>query len=368
MTAERPIVDCDVHPLVSGGMESLLRHMPSTWARRFEGRDIVGQSPFPPVRYAHPVGFLRADAQTPHGGPAGSDPEHLVSHHLDAQGVSAAVLLMLQAGALAAWVDEEEAAVLATAFNAHLVEEWLPVDARLHGCIVVAPHDPERAAEEIARWAGSERVVGVFLPLLGMLMGHRHYRPIHAAAAEHGLPVVIHGSGAEGIYVGAPLSPGGIPSTYVERYVDMPQIAQANVSSLVFEGTFERFPDLRVVFSEWGFSWAAALMWRMDKAWRGLRVEVPWVKRPPSDYVADHIRFTTEPIDEPPVSGQLQEMLAMIRADRTLMFSTDYPHWDNDTPSFVLSRIPREYRARVAYQNARELFGSRLALDLPAAA
>jgi predicted TIM-barrel fold metal-dependent hydrolase len=216
--------------------------------------------------------------------------------------------------------------------------------------------------KEIQRWADTERVVGVYLPLLNMLMGHRHYHPIYAAAAERGLPIVSHGSGAEGIYLGAPVGAGGIPSSYIERYVDMPQLAQANVSSLVFEGVFERFPALKVVFSEWGFSWLAALLWRMDKAWTGLRVEVPWVRRPPSEYVAEHIRVTTEPIDEPPVPGQLQQMLEMIVAERTLLFSTDYPHWDNDTPAFVLSRIPRGYRDRVAHGNAQEVFGERLRL------
>lgn len=356
---EMQVIDCDVHPLV-GGIDCLLPYMDAEWRRRLEGRDVVAASPFPAARYPHPLGFLRQDAQTPGGGPAGSDPDYLITHHVVPNGIAALVLLSLQAGALASWVNIEEAAVLARAYNSFFLEEWLPRDERMSLAIVVSPHDPELAAQEIARCAGREGVVGVFLPLLDRLMGHRYYEPIYRAAADHELPIVVHGSGAEGMFPGAPASAGGIPSTYVERYVDMPQIAQANVASLVFEGTFERFPAMKVVFVEWGFSWLAPVLWRMDKAWRGLRVETPWVRRPPSEYVFDHIRFTTEPIDEPAHLRHLHQVCEMIHAERTLLFSTDYPHWDNDTPSFVLGKLPAALRARVAGINARETFGERM--------
>jgi predicted TIM-barrel fold metal-dependent hydrolase len=354
------IVDCDVHPTVPG-IDRLLPYLSPAWRRRFAGRDVVAASPFPPTRYPHPVGFLRRDAATPEGGAAGTDPEHVRRHHVEPNRIAALVLLSLQAGALAGWVDVEESIALAHAYNAFFVEEWLPQDPRMNLSIVVSPHDPQRAAEEIAHWAGTERVVGVFLPLLDRLMGHRWYHPVYAAAADHGLPIVIHGSGAEGMFPGAPPTAGGVPATYTERYVDMPQIAQANVASLVFDGIFERFPALRVAFVEWGFSWLPALLWRMDKAWRGLRVETPWVRRPPSEYVVERIRLTTEPIDEPDDPRHLRQMVERAHGERTLMFSTDYPHWDNDTPAFVLGKLPPAVRDRVAGANARELFGDRLA-------
>lgn len=354
------IVDCDVHPLVSG-IDRLLPHLEPRWRRRFDGRDVVASSPFSAARYWHPLGILRRDAQPPDGGLPGTDPEHLIAHHADAHGLASLVLLSLQAGALASWVNVDEAAALASAYNRFFVEEWLPRDPRFNLAIVVSPHDPEQAALEIERHARTERVVGVFLPLVDRLMGHRFYDPIYAAATRHELPILMHGSGAEGMFPGAPATAGGVPSTYVERYVGMPQIAQASVASLVFEGAFERFPRLRISFVEWGFSWLAPLLWRMDKAWRGLRVETPWVRKPPSEYVFEHLRFTTEPLDEPSEVRHLHELLEMIQAERTLMFSTDYPHWDNDTPAFVLGKMPAKIRDRVAAENARELFGQRLA-------
>ena len=39
-----------------------------------------------------------------------------------------------------------------------------------------------------------------------------------------------------------------------------------------------RFPALRLVLLECGFSWLPSLLWRMDKHWRSLWPEIPWVR------------------------------------------------------------------------------------------
>ena len=42
---------------------------------------------------------------------------------------------------------------------------------------------------------------------------------------------------------------------------------------------------------------------------------------------------------------------------RTLVFASDYPHWDWDEPStFLLGEDP-ELRDRVLFQNAAEMYG-----------
>ena len=58
----------------------------------------------------------------------------------------------------------------------------------------------------------------------------------------------------------------------------MSQVFQAQVLSLVSEGVFDKFPDLRVALIETGVTWMPSLMWRFDKEWRGLRNLTPWVK------------------------------------------------------------------------------------------
>jgi predicted TIM-barrel fold metal-dependent hydrolase len=47
----------------------------------------------------------------------------------------------------------------------------------------------------------------------------------------------------------------------------------------------------------------------------------------------------------------------MVHADRTMVFSTDYPHWDTDSPKSTFRRVPEQMRRRIFYDNAAELYG-----------
>jgi predicted TIM-barrel fold metal-dependent hydrolase len=51
----------------------------------------------------------------------------------------------------------------------------------------------------------------------------------------------------------------------------------------------------------------------------------------------------------------------MICAARTLLFSSDYPHWDFDDPKIALRNVDKSLRRRICVDNAWSLFGSRLA-------
>lgn len=46
----------------------------------------------------------------------------------------------------------------------------------------------------------------------------------------------------------------------------------------------------------------------------------------------------------------------MIHADETLVFSSDYPHWDNDNPRAALRGLDSETRRNVLSVNARQIY------------
>ena len=51
-----------------------------------------------------------------------------------------------------------------------------------------------------------------------------------------------------------------------------------------------------------------------------------------------------------------------VDGERTIMFSSDYPHWDFDDPHRSLpARLPAETRRRILRENARELYATKLA-------
>jgi Amidohydrolase len=46
----------------------------------------------------------------------------------------------------------------------------------------------------------------------------------------------------------------------------------------------------------------------------------------------------------------------MFDAANMLMFSSDFPHWDGDTPDFAARRFPPAMRPRVLGETAGELY------------
>jgi uncharacterized protein len=134
--------------------------------------------------------------------------------------------------------------------------------------------------------------------------------------------VGIHFGGSPG----NPPTPSGWPSYYLEEYVDMMTVFQSQVLSLVAEGVFERFPTLRVTLLESGVTWLPSWMWRIDKEWKGLRREIPWSRRLPSETIREHMRLTLPPVDAPSDPHQLAEILAALGSDDLLLYGSDFPH------------------------------------------
>jgi predicted TIM-barrel fold metal-dependent hydrolase len=364
----RGVVDCDIHPHFREGLRDLTPYMTETWRRRLGvGTDndwaanlyaSAFQVPYEHL-YINPSGAMMADTARPGMAPC-TDAAFTAEDLLDRFGIHRGLLVSGSLLGLGAMPDPRVAAAIASAHNDWMAEQWLAVDDRYRGALVVAPQDPEAAADEIDRFADRPGIAGVFMPLHGLAMGERHYYPIYEAAQRHELPVCVHPSGTEDIYNGAPRT-AARHTFYLEWKQAVFQIHQSNVLSLICQGVFERFPRLKVVVIEGGFMWAAETMWKLDRDWHGLRDEVPWLKRRPSEYLLDHIRFTTQPFVEPHRREHLAAVIEMVYGERTLLFSSDYPHWDFDNPMRVLGPLDEPTRRRILTDNAYDTFGERLA-------
>jgi uncharacterized protein len=170
---------------------------------------------------------------------------------------------------------------------------------------------------------------------------------------RHDLVVGIQYGGAPG----HPSTPSGWALTYLEEYAGMAQVFQSQVISLIIEGVFDRFPTLRVALIEGGWTWLPSLMWRLDKEWKGLRHNTPWVKRLPSAYLREHIRLTTQPMDAPPDAQQFRQIMDQLESDELLLFATDYPHWHFDTPEEALPlHLDEPLLRKILSENARQFY------------
>ncbi|CAG7615202.1 amidohydrolase family protein [Paenibacillus allorhizosphaerae] len=351
MPSETFIVDTDIHNSL-GKMQDLLPYLPKVWHQQWleSGVGVHGQ-------YYSPVGVLRRDAAPENGGAPGSDPHFTLRHYIEPCGIDYAVLTGGAEQGLSLHADPDYATAVAAAYNDWLAEHWLTVSPKFKGSIQISHSDPAEAAKEIDRMAAHPDMVQVVMGSgARMPYGNRFFHPIYEAAERNGLPVAIH-PGTEGKGIAGAPTPSGYPTRYMEWHNILPANFMTHVNSLVCEGVFEKYPKLRFVAIEGGIGWLPHLMWRMDKNYKALRDTAPWLKRLPSEYILEHVRVTTQPIEEPEKPEQLDQIFQMMHADRIAMFSSDYPHWDFDNPNVVLNSLPREMKRRILGVNAAELYG-----------
>jgi uncharacterized protein len=354
------LIDCDVHPLIPN-TEVLASRMSARAARRvFHGN--VGKFARDPNRIPHPSNGLRLDAVPPRGGLPGSDPTFALEQWIEPYDIAAAVLIPVQAGVVIPWGDDRVAQEFLAAFNDYLLEEWYGLDSRYRVLISVPPHDTAAAVREVERLADAPGVCGIFIPPASVALGRRQFFPLYELAESLGLPIVVHPTGAEANLTDATWIAGGLPRTYPERHSLLFQPGQAMLTSMIFGGVFDAFPGLQFVLSEYGFSWSLPLALRMDEAWEQGDRELAGIELAPSEYISRNVRFTTQPVDEPVDRRHLWTIIESIDSG-TLLFSSDYPHWDTDDPTVALkTMLPRHLESRVASENALSCFGSRLGL------
>jgi uncharacterized protein len=143
----------------------------------------------------------------------------------------------------------------------------------------------------------------------------------------------------------------------VEDYVAQSAAFETQLLSLVAEGVFQKFPKLRVVLIESGFTWLPTWLWRTNKTWRGVRAEVPWIDRSPAEIVREHVRFTLQPVDAPRAEPQrLLRTLQHMGSDRLLLFSTDYPHWQFDADDILPDGLPEDTIGKILIDNPRDTY------------
>ena len=354
------MIDCDVHVLIN--FDELVPYIDPAEREWFRSRGPgLGLPDYP---WSHPIGWFRADAEREAGMPPAMSLDPVRRQVLDAYSLDVGILNAADGIAVSLMPSSYRAATLARAHNEWIRERWLDEDPRLRAGIVCPAQDPRAAAAEILRCAEDDRFAHVLL-VAGSERpyGEPRYLPIFEAAAECGLPVAIH-SGAEGVGIAAPPGGAGPPTFYIEWHtLGSAGSIMAHLVSLLSHGIFERLPSLKVLLLEGGIAWLPGILWRLDTNWRGLRTEVPWLDRKPSEVARDHVRFTTQPLEHTDGNDELLfEMLEAVGAPDNLLFASDYPHWDFDEPEFMLKRLPPAWRDKVMHANAADFYGARLGL------
>jgi predicted TIM-barrel fold metal-dependent hydrolase len=274
--------------------------------------------------------------------------------------------------------DLELAYGVARAHNRGMLE-FCSGDARLLPTLYVPLVDFERA-EAMAREA-IESGAAALLVASGCppdhSPSHRGLDPVWARAQEARIPVVFHVGGTGDLIDpsyfrnGLPIPPdfhGGEENFRSVDYMGIPGPPAQTLATMIFDGVFERFPDLRLGVIEQGAIWVPSWMRQMEAAFEAFarhEERLRALSLRPSEYVERQIRFTPYPTED---VGWIIEQTS----PEVCLFSSDYPHVEGgrrpvERFEASLGDASDEVRDRFYRANFVDLMGAALPRELAVA-
>jgi len=256
--------------------------------------------------------------------------------------------------------DKDLALLCVEAYNDWMVEEWCGGSGgRLIPLIIVPLWDAHLAAAEVRR--NAERGVRAVCfseipPFLGLPSIHdpdNYWDPFFQACDETSTVVNMHIGSSSKMPSTSTDAPAAVGSSLTHIN------AELSMTDFLFSGLFERFPNLKVAYSEGQIGWIPYLLHRMDTVWednRGWGGVADKVPNPPSSYFGDHVYGCF--FDDPNGMKLIEE----IGADN-VTYESDYPHSDSTWPKTAdiakeqMAGLTDEQRYKVLRGTAIKLFG-----------
>jgi len=290
--------------------------------------------------------------------PGGYDPARRLDD-LAKDGVDGEVLFPTIAMQLYRVRDFDFRAALFEAYNTWLAEFVAKDPGIFKGAGMLTEEDPEWAAGEMRRC----KELGLSTVMLPQVPGEEvsysdaRFDPIWSTAVECGFPVNFHAATTRdekrAWSAGTPTD-GVLACTEVQRVI----------LDMILFGTFDRYPELRIISVENEAGWAAPMIQRADFVWRrSLKLKRPTTmvcQEAPSHYLHHNVRITF-------MRDRAAILCKDIIGEGTMMWGNDFPHHVSTWPESrkVLADIfagePEETTARLVGGNAAELYGFDLA-------
>ncbi|MGH7907381.1 MAG: amidohydrolase family protein, partial [Candidatus Binataceae bacterium] len=275
----------------------------------------------------------------------------------DTDGVEAEVLHTTQGMRLFILPDAELQRACFRAYNDWLAEFCSHNPARFLGIGLLSVADVKLAAAELEHCAriGLRGAMLTVLPPEDRPYGHRMYDPLWAAASELAMPLTLHAATGSKVTIKLDPQTGGLSTnsgSFVEHAAFLHHEVQHSLVSIIFNGVFDRFPELKIISVENGVGWMPYFIDRLDY----LQNKYGWMSETPlqykaSDYMRRHVMATFQ---DDPVVGATYHLLG---ADN-YMWASDFPHADSTWPDSrkVIERdfagVPIEVTRKIVYRNA----------------
>lgn len=256
--------------------------------------------------------------------------------------------------------DKKLALLCVQAYNDWMVDEWCgDSGGRLIPLTIIPLWDAELAAAEIHRNAARGVRAVCFSeipPYLGLPSVHDadgYWEPFVRACEETGTVINMHIGSSSKMPSTSDDAPAAVGSTLTFNN------AMASMSDWLFSGLLEKFPTLKIAYSEGQIGWIPYILERADKvwednrAWGGVADKVP---EPPSTYYYRQMYgcFFDDEVG--------LEMLDRVGVSN-ITFETDYPHSDSTWPHTkevaekLMGHLPDDVIRKLVRGNAIEMLG-----------
>jgi predicted TIM-barrel fold metal-dependent hydrolase len=251
--------------------------------------------------------------------------------------------------------DPELAAAHCRAYNRWAVEVCQGHSDRLYPLGHISLRHPTAAVEELKQLA-KDGLRGVFvaaMPIAGKSFGHTDFDPIWATAQDLdvavGLHLVVHRK-----YIGNEWYCDRDPG-FMFLSMNVIQDPRMALTTMVYDGVFERFPRLRVATIESASGWVAEWLDRLDYRFSYMG-HTTQMKRPASEYFERNIWISADPTER-----TLPYMVELV-GDSKFFVGSDYPHAEGFTEPVKktresLSRLPESSVNKILGENAAKFFG-----------
>jgi predicted TIM-barrel fold metal-dependent hydrolase len=312
-----PIVDADGHVFENVDAIWNLMGEPYKNDRRFPA-----QSMFPPLDHLH--------------APINKTPPHSFDSTVKAPewsqfakdlGIQAAVLYPTFGLSYGRIVEVDYAVHVCRAYNDWLHQEYLSKNPVFKGVALIPLQDPALAAKELRRAVSELGMSGAMLPSNGLrgTLGDKEYWPVYEVANELGCALAVHGGAHSGMGLDQ-LRGFGAVHGYGHAFGIM-----IGYASTIFNGIYDRFPNVRMAFLEAGVSWLLLALERLGSSHKAFQ---PW--NPSAEHLQLKGRDLVDYMLELLRGGRIfvgvegdelgLESAVKIVGSQPFVFSSDYPH------------------------------------------
>lgn len=245
------------------------------------------------------------------------------------------------------WADPDLARELCRTINEHIASLVAQHPDRLLGLGSVALQHPELSLEQLeyaVRTLGL-RGIEVSSQVNGLELADPRFERFWARAEELGCIVFLHPLGSS---LGERLN-----QHYLSNTIGQPLETAVALSYLIFGGTLDRYPGLKVVAAHGG-GYLASYIGRSDHAWHA-RPDAHGCLRPPSEYLRQILFDTIVYRPE-----QLRHLIAEVGVSQVVV-GTDYPydmaHYDIHALLDAVPGLSAADRDAILGGNAARLLG-----------